>query len=182
MHQRLMMLAAGLFCSLVLSAQEYKPLDDSSSIGFGIKNFGVTVSGTFKGLKGAIHFEPGNLATASIAVTVDARTVNSGIDMRDNHLKKEEFFYVDSFPTLSFKSTKVTASTKEGYLFLFGDLRIKNVTKAISFPFQAVPNGNGYTLIGNFSINRRDFGVGGSSISMSDEVKITLKVAAVPDK
>jgi polyisoprenoid-binding protein YceI len=182
MHQRLMMLAAGLFFSLVLSAQEYKPLDDSSSIGFGIKNFGVTVSGTFKGLKGGIHFEPGNLSTAAISVTVDSKTVNTGIDMRDNHLKKEDFFYVDSFPVLSFKSTRVTPSTKEGYLFLFGELRIKGVAKTISFPFQAVPNGNGYTFTGKFSINRRDFGVGGSSISMSDEVKVDLKIVAVPDK
>lgn len=182
MHQRLMMFTAGLLYSLVLSAQEYKPVDDSSSIGFGIKNFGVTVSGTFKGLKGSIHFEPGNLGTASFAVTVDSKTINTGIDMRDNHLKKDDFFYIDSFPTLSFKSTKVTPSTREGYLFVFGDLRIKGVTKAISFPFQATANGNGYTFTGSFSINRRDFGVGGSSISMSDEAKITLKVVAAPDK
>lgn len=182
MSQRLLMLMAGLFYCLVLSAQEYKPLDDSSSVEFGIKNFGVTVSGTVKGLKGSIHFEPSNLSTAAISVSVDARTINSGIDMRDNHLKKDDFFYVDSFPTMTFNSTRVTPSTKEGYLFLFGDLKIKNVTKAISFPFQAVPNGEGYTFTGSFTINRRDYGVGGSSISMSDQAKVTIRIVAVPDK
>src|ERR1700744_66172 len=106
MYQRLLILAAGLFYGMALSAQEYKPIDDSSSVEFGIKNFGVTVSGTVKGLKGSVHFEPGNLATAAVAVSVDAKTINTGIDMRDNHLKKDDFFYVDSFPTMTFKSTK----------------------------------------------------------------------------
>jgi polyisoprenoid-binding protein YceI len=182
MYQRLMMLTAGLLYCLVLSAQEYKPVDDSSSVEFGIKNFGVTVSGTVKGLKGTIHFEPGNLSTAAFSVSVDTRTINTGIDMRDNHLKKDDFFYVDSFPTMTFKSTKITPSTKEGFLFIFGDLRIRNVTKAVSFPFQAVPNGEGYTFTGSFTIDRRDFGVGGSSISMSDQAKVTIKISAVPDK
>ena len=177
-----MMLTASLLFSLVLSAQEYKPVDDSSSVGFGIKNFGVTVSGTVKGLKGNIHYEPGNLATAAVSVSVDARTINTGIDMRDNHLKKDDFFYVDSFPTITFKSTKVTPSNKDGYLFIFGDLRIKGVTKPVSFPFQATPNGEGYTFTGTFTINRRDFEVGGSSISMSDQAKVTLKIVAVPEK
>lgn len=182
MYQRLMMLTAGLLYCLVLSAQEYKPVDDSSSVEFGIKNFGVTVSGTVKGLKGTIHFEPGNLSTAAFSVSVDTRTINTGIDMRDNHLKKDDFFYVDSFPTMTFKSTKITPSTKEGFLFIFGDLRIRNVTKAVSFPFQAVPNGEGYTFTGSFTIDRRAFGVGGSSISMSDQAKVTIKIAAIPDK
>jgi polyisoprenoid-binding protein YceI len=179
---RHLMLMAGLLWGLTISAQTYRPLDDSSTVGFGIKNFGITVDGTLKGLKGGVHFEPGNLSTAAFTLTADAGTINTGIDMRDNHLKKEEYFYVDSFPLLSFKSTKVTASTKEGYLFLFGDLTIKGVTKSVSFPFQAIPNGTGYTLLGSFSLNRRDYGIGGSSISMSDEVKIDLKIAVVPDK
>lgn len=182
MYQRLMMFATGLLCSLALSAQQYKPLDDSSAIGFGIKNFGVTVSGTLRGLKGSIHFDPSNLGTSSFVVTVDTKTLSTGIDMRDNHLKKEEYFYVDSFPQISFRSTKVTPSTKEGYLFIFGDLRIRNVTKSISFPFKATPNGDGYVFTGSFSINRRDYGVGGGSISMSDAVKVDLTVKAIPDK
>jgi polyisoprenoid-binding protein YceI len=74
----------------------------------------------------------------------------------------------------------VTPSTKAGYLFLFGNLEIRGVSKPISFPFQALPNGSGYTFTGSFTINRRDYGVGGSSISISDEVKIDLKIAAVP--
>jgi len=163
-----------------LSAQSFKPVDDSSSVAFKIKNFGVSISGTFTGLHGDIVFDPSKLASCSFVVSVQSTSVNTGIDMRDTHLKKEDFFDVDKFPLISFTSTRVTPSTKAGYLFLFGNLEIRGVSKPISFPFQALPNGSGYTFTGSFTINRRDYGVGGSSISMSDEVKIDLKIAAVP--
>lgn len=182
MLRRLILCTAGFLYALALSAQEYKPVDDSSTIGFGIKNFGVTVNGSFKGLKGTIHFDPKNPADCTFNVSVESKTVNTGIDMRDNHLKKEDFFNVEAHPTLSFKSTKITSATKSGYLFVFGELKIKGVTKEVSFPFHAEPNGTGYIFTGELTINRRDFGVGGSSLSMSDKVTIHLNVMAVPDK
>jgi polyisoprenoid-binding protein YceI len=163
-----------------LKAQQYKPLDDSSSIAFKIKNFGIAISGTVTGLKGAVTFDPKNLSGCAFQVTAETATVNTGIEMRDGHLKKEEYLSATEFPTLSFVSTKVTPSTKPDYLFLFGNLTIKGVTKAISFPFQAVPNGDGYTFTGSFSINRRDYTVGGASLSMSDNIDVTLKVVALP--
>jgi polyisoprenoid-binding protein YceI len=170
-----------LLLSGSLSAQSFKPVDDSSSVAFKIKNFGVGISGTFTGLSGAIVFDPAKLGSCSFVVSVKSATVNTGIDMRDTHLKKDDFFDVDKFPTLTFTSTRVTPSTKAGFLFLFGNLEIRGVSKPVSFPFQAVPNGSGYTFTGSFTINRRDFGVGGSSISMSDEVKIDLKIVAFPE-
>lgn len=164
----------------VLAQQQYKPQNDSSSIKFRIKNFGIPVSGSITGLKGTIQFDPQKLGACTFSVSLDAPTVNTGIDMRDNHLKQDDYFSVAKYPLISFTSTKVTASTKEGYLYLFGDLTIKGVTKPISFPFQALPSGNGYVFTGSFSINRKDFGVGGSSISMNDMVSIELKVLALP--
>jgi polyisoprenoid-binding protein YceI len=178
MYQRLLLLMAGIALSFASVAQQLKPVGDSSSVAFTIKNFGLSVSGSFKGLKGTIQFDPQHLGASSFAVTVDASTVNTGIDMRDNHLRKEEYFSVADHPLISFNSTKITASNKDGYLFIFGDLTIKGVTKSISFPFRAVPNGNGYTFSGSFSFNRKDFGVGGSSISMSDKVNVELRVVA----
>lgn len=172
-----------LLCTTVrlLAQQQYKPLSDSSSIDFKIKNFGVAVAGSLKGLKGTIQFDPQKPAACSFSVTVQTATVNSGIEMRDNHLKKEDYLSVEKYPQISFTSTKVTPSTKEGYLFVFGNLTIKDSTKAISFPFQAAPNGKGYVFTGSFTINRKDYGVGGSSISMSDIVNIELKVLALPE-
>jgi polyisoprenoid-binding protein YceI len=159
-------------------AQQYKALGDSSQVEFKIKNFGVSVSGSIKGLQGSVKFDPQHLDASSFDVSVQTSTVNTGIDMRDSHLKKEDYLSVDAYPKITFVSTKVSSSNKDGYLFIFGNLTIKGVTKAISFPFKAVANGSGYLFTGTFSINRKDYGVGGSSISMSDNVEVDLKVFA----
>jgi len=170
-----------LFCLLLYAssfAQHFKPVDEGSEVKFKIKNFGVNISGLFTGLKGDIVFNPDSLHAASFDVTVDAKSINTGIDQRDAHLRKEEFFDAEKYPELHFVSTKITASTNKSYLFIFGKLTIKNVTKDVSFPFKAVPSGNDYVLTGEFSINRRDYNVGGGSITMSDNLKVFLKVIA----
>lgn len=178
MNLRVLLLFAGISMNLGAFAQQYKALSDSSHVDFRIKNFGVAVSGSFKGLQGTIKFDPQHLDACSFDVSVQSSTVNTGIDMRDNHLKKEDYLSVDAYPKISFVSTKVSSSNKDGYLYLFGNLTIKSTTKQISFPFKAVPNGNGYLFTGSFTINRKDYGVGGSSISMSDNLEVELKVLA----
>jgi polyisoprenoid-binding protein YceI len=95
--------------------------------------------------------------------------------MRDNHLRKEEYFDVKNFPYIRFVSTKITTSSKSGTLFLFGNLTIKNVTREISFPFTAVTQQGGYLFTGEFRINRIDFGVGESS-AVADNLTVFLKV------
>jgi polyisoprenoid-binding protein YceI len=159
-------------------SQVYKPVDDQSSVKFKIKNFGFNnVTGSFKGIQGTIRFAPENLAASSIDVTVDAKSVNTGINLRDNHLRKEEYFDVKKYPVIRLVSSKISPSSKAGTLFMSGKLTIKNVTREISFPFTAVPQEGGYLFTGEFRINRIDFGVGESS-SVSDNLTVTLKVFA----
>ena len=76
------------------------------------------------------------------------------------------------------KSTKVVPSTVAGRYYMFANLTIKGVTKPVEFGFGAIAKDGGYLFDGTFDINRRDFGVGGSSVSMSDKLKVTLKVLA----
>src|SRR5665647_1760107 len=159
-----------------LFAQNYTPADNGSYVKFSIKNFGLNVSGGFKGLKGKASFNPANLPASSINAAVDAATVNTGNGSRDSHLKKEEYFDVAKYPLISFVSTKITNSTKAGTLFIEGKITIKGVTKTISFPFTATPNSNGYLFEGEFKLNRRDFGVGGKSLVMSDNLTVSLSV------
>ena len=168
-----------LFLTLNLSAQVLKPVDEESSVKFRIKNFGFnTVTGSFKGLKGSIRFSPENLSASGVDVTIDAKTVNTGINLRDNHLRKEEYFDVKNHPEIRFVSTKITPSSKTSTLFIFGKLTIKNVTREISFPFSVVPrDGGSYEFTGEFKINRIDFAVGESS-SVSDNLTVILKVVA----
>jgi polyisoprenoid-binding protein YceI len=171
-----------IFCFLIFSfslfAQNYTPGDDGSKVHFVIKNFGISTGGDFKGVAGSIKFDPANLPVSDFNVSVDASTVNTDIEARDNDLRKSDFFDVKKYPQLLFKSTRVTKTNKAGYFYMFGNITIKGVTKEVKFPFTAKAQNGGYLFEGNFKLNRRDFGVGGSSISLSDELTVTLSVFA----
>ena len=167
-----------IFSTILIFSQTYTPTDEGSKVRFVIKNFGINTGGTFDGLSGNITFDPSSLATASFTVSVDSKTVDTDMEARDNHLRKEEYFDVEKYPKLSFRSTKVTTTNKEGYLFIFGVITIKNVSKEISFPFKQTSKDGGILFEGEFKLNRRDFGVGGKSFSMSDELTVELSVFA----
>jgi len=155
---------------------QYKPVDKSSSIKFTIKNFGVGTGGSFSGLQGTIIFDKDHPETAKFDVSIEATTVNTDNNTRDNHLREDAYFDVKKYPRINFVSTKVTRSAS-GTLTVFGKLTIKGQTKDISFPFTATANSNGYLFKGSFTINRRDFGVGGSS-TLSDNVGLDLSILA----
>lgn len=156
---------------------QYTPADQGSTVQFKIKNFGFNVSGSFSGLKGSINFDPNNPGASGFDVTIDANTVNTGIDARDNHLREDSYFDVKNYPQIRFVSDKVTKSGKDGEFEVSGKLTIKNHTKEISFPFTAAPSDNGYLFKGQFKINRRDFEVGGSS-TISNGLEVSLNVQA----
>ena len=170
--------AIALFCVVTAFGQNYTPTDAGSKVRFVIKNFGINTGGTFEGLAGSLVFDPANLAGASFNVSVDAKSVDTDMEARDNHLRKEEYFDVEKYPKLSFRSTKITTTNKEGYLFMFGVITIKNISKEISFPFKQTSKDGGILFDGEFKLNRLDFGVGGKSFSMSDELNVELSIFA----
>jgi polyisoprenoid-binding protein YceI len=156
---------------------QYKPVDKESTLKFSIKNLGFGVNGSFAGFQGDIHFDPAHPTDAAFDVNIDANTVNTDNSMRDDHLRAVSYFDVKNHPRIHFVSEKVMASNKKGVWILFGKLTIKNRTKDISFPFSATASGGGYLFDGSFSINRRDFEVGGTS-TISDKLDVTLHVLA----
>ena len=170
-------LVIGFFCLLLTSvqAQTYKPVDEGSSVKFTIKNFGFNVSGTFHGLNGTIQYDPAKPLNTSFDVTVDANTINTGIDMRDEHLRSDSYFDVKNYPQIHFVSTRVTTSNKAGTFFVFGNLTIKQTTKEISFPFTIKPQVDAYLFSGEFKMNRRDFAIGGSG-TISNDLVVKLEV------
>ncbi len=163
---------------MAMSQSSYTPVDNESKVLFVIKNFGIKTRGDLKGLKGNIKFHPGNPAAAVFDVTVDAATIDTDNESRDGHLRQAEYFDVATFKTIQFKSTKVTLSSVPGRYYMYADITIKGVTKPVEFGFGAVPKNGGYAFDGEFKINRRDFGVGGSSVSLSDNLTVTLSVFA----
>src|SRR4051812_33846788 len=170
MKKYFFLMVPAIFFSFSLS--EYRPIDKTDSVTFTIKNFGISTKGEFQGLKGSIKWDAANPSNSSFDVTVDANTINTAIDMRDKDLKEANWFDVSKYPTINFKSINVTATK------VTGNLTIKGVTKQISFPFSVTPVASGYRFEGTFLLNRRDFGVGGNSFSLSDHVQVMLKVYA----
>jgi polyisoprenoid-binding protein YceI len=156
---------------------QYKPVDKGSSVQFTIKNFGINTGGSFSGLQGEINFDSHDLSRSSVNVSIDANSINTDNQLRDDHLRQDAYFDVKEYPRISFVSTKITTSNKSGVLFIFGKLTLKNQTRDISFPFTATPNGNGYVFNGTFTINRKDFGVGGTSI-ISNNLEVLLSILA----
>lgn len=165
------------FIFIGADAQRLTPDDTGSTINFTIKNFGFATTGNFSGLKGSIMFDASNSSHANFAVSINAASVNTNNQSRDKHLRKEEYFAVEKYPLINFVSFAISQTTP-GKFLMQGKLTIKGVTKDISFPFTASAEKNGYLFTGSFKINRRDFGVGGSSMVLADNLDVSLSIFA----
>jgi len=172
---RLLIILVFLCTGITGLSQTMTPVEKGSKVEFRIKNFGFTVTGTFHGLAGTIIFDPANVASAKIDVSVDAATIDTDNNTRDGHLRKEDYFDVKNYPRIRFVSAKVENGKRTGDFIVTGRLTIKKVSKDIMFPFTAKPVSNGYILKGDFKINRRDFGVGAGS-TISDNLLVCLEV------
>ncbi|CAN5355923.1 YceI family protein [soil metagenome] len=147
----------------------------TSSITFKIKNAGLTVDGSFTGLEADIKFNQLKPEEGTIKAIVNSKSINTGNDMRDGHLKKAEYFDVEKFPKITLQSIKIETSGPISYKGTF-NLTIKGVTKVVVIPFNFLKIPEKTQFKGSFTINRRDFGVGGSSIAMADNVTISLDI------
>jgi polyisoprenoid-binding protein YceI len=160
------------------SSQPLTAVDKDSEIKFRIKNLGVGVNGSFGGLQGKFEFDPHSPGSSSFEASIDVNSISTGINMRDNHLRSEDYFDVKNYPRMKFVSTKVTAGEKEGTFVIYGNLTIKKTTKEILFPFTATPENEGIRFKGEFNLNRRDYEVGGYNITLSDKLTVFLSVFA----
>lgn len=175
MH-KILLIVALFFTIGISSAQKFTPTDAESKVSFVIKNFGLKVDGQLKGIKGSISFDPNALNNSTFNVSVNANTINTDNSARDKHLRKEDYFHVEKFPTISYVSTKISKTGTAGKYTVAGNLTIKGTTKPIEFDFTATPSNNGYTFKGAFTINRRDFNVGGKSLPLSDMLTVNLDI------
>jgi len=168
-----------LICSAnYLFAQRYTPVEQNSSIKFKVSHvmiFRSTVTGTFKGLKGEILFDPKDLAKCSFNVSIQAETISTGIGIRDNLLKKEAYFDAGKYQQIVIRSQSITKGIHDNSFVFSGTLTMKGVTKTISFSFTARPANSGYEFSGSFELNRLEYNVGpDNSIDKNVEVNIDV--------
>ncbi len=148
----------------------------SSSVKFKIKNAGFTVDGSFSDLKEKIVFDANNVAGSNIEASISSKTVNTGNGTRDGHLKGEKYFDVAKYPLISLKSTSLSKQATGSYTGRF-QLTIRETTKDIVIPFTYTEKDGTGIFNGSFTIDRRDYGVGGSSMIMADNVTIMIEVS-----
>jgi polyisoprenoid-binding protein YceI len=153
------------------------PVAKESGIQFSIKNFGFKTGGTLGAPEGDIIFNPDDPGKCSFRITVKSESINTDNNSRDEHLRETDYFDVKNYPQIRFVSTSIRSTGKIGEYEATGSLTIKNKTNEIHLPFTAEKNGNGFLFKGSFKMNRRDYGVGGSS-TISNELTVIIKVLA----
>ena len=152
-----------------------------SSAQFSVRHLGIsTVRGAFTKVSGSVQYDPADPTKTTIDTTIDASSVDTRVEMRDNDLRSPNFFDVAKYPSLTFKS-KRTEAAGSGRLKVTGDLTIHGVTKEVVLnvdgPSAAVKDPSGKVRIGaaaSTSINRKDFGVNGAGPMVGDDVPITI--------
>lgn len=130
----------GLFFSIIftisfglMAQSNYKVDPAHTSVNFKIKHNGITfVQGRFDKFDGAIIGNPNQMESARVFFNVEVESINTGISMRDDHLRSADFFEVKRFPTMSFESTNIEKVEGDSYK-LHGKLQIKEVTKDVTF-------------------------------------------------
>jgi polyisoprenoid-binding protein YceI len=159
---------------------------------FKVKHMMISnVKGHFTGLKGVLTLDETATTKSHVEVSIDATSINTRDPQRDAHLKSPDFFDVEKFPTLSFKSTQVDR-VNDGELAVAGDLTIHGVTRNVVFavegPTPPAKDPWGNTRMGlsaTTKINRKQFGLTWNAaletggIMVGEEVTITLEVEFV---
>ncbi|WP_374030876.1 YceI family protein [Bdellovibrio bacteriovorus] len=159
-----------------------------SSANFTIKHMMIAkVHGGFEKLSGSLSLDSSDITKSSIEAVIDASSINTRETQRDTHLKSADFFDVEKYPTLNFKSTKVEKDGDD--LKVTGNLTIHGVTKevvlAVEGPTAEMKDPYGNIKIGisaTTKIKRKDFGLSWNAaleaggVLVGDDVSISLDV------
>lgn len=175
MKTSIKIVSLSVIASIALASMSFllKPDYTKSAVTFKIKNAGIGVDGAFKKFEANIDYNESAQAPSSVKATINVESIDTGIEGRDKHLRKDDFFNAGVFPTITFVSTQILKTTN-GSFIAEGKLTIKDVTKDIRIPF-TYTNG---IFEGTVTLNRLDYGVGGSSLTMGNDVEVFVKVAA----
>lgn len=155
-----------------------------STVAFEVRHFFTQVPGRFNDFSGTILYDPDDVANSEVSFTVQAASIDTENERRDQHLRSADFFDVEKFPTLSFESKKVEAGSGDT-LQVTGDLTIHGVTREVTIPVDFLGSmGQKAGFATEFQIDRKDFNItwnrtldqGGAILG--DEVTIDIDVEA----
>jgi len=147
----------------------------SSVITFKTKNAGLNVEGSFSGLEAEIQFDPLKPEIANIKASVKAKTIDSGNDTRDNHLRKTEYFDCEKYPKIILQSTRIEKTGPISFKGFF-KLTMKGITRDVVIPFNFIRIVEKTEIKGSFTLNRRDYNIGSKSLTLSDNVTVYISI------
>jgi polyisoprenoid-binding protein YceI len=164
-----------------------------SQVGFSIRHFFSNVPGQFKDFGGTIVMDPSAPEASSVEVTIQAASISTDNEARDRHLRSLDFFAADSFPTLTFKSTKVVPAGKDK-VTVTGDLTMRGVTKSVVLDVEFLgmgevgASGQSWGTKAGFeattTVKRRDYGINWNKtldkggLMIGHDVAIILRIEA----
>lgn len=161
-----------------------------SEAAFQVRHLITKVRGRFDDFGGSIEFNADQPAASTVTFEIQAASIDTSTPDRDAHLRSDDFFAVEKYPTITFASTKIEAAGGNDYA-VTGNLTMRGVTKAITIPVTFLgtagdPWGNQRIAFeGEVTINRKDFGLNWNAaleaggFLVGDDVKIALSVQAV---
>jgi polyisoprenoid-binding protein YceI len=163
-----------------------------STIGFAIRHMVVaTVHGRFGGFRGTIRFDE-RPHDASVEVQIDAASIDTGISKRDEHLRSADFFDVATYPTITFRGTRIepVSPFRRDRWRVVGDLTMHGVTRSVELAVEQTGGPDLWDVeVASFAakaqISRKDFGIGlnlpleSGEFVIGDDVKIVIDVQLV---
>lgn len=165
-----------------------------SSVQFKVRHMMISnVKGSFRKLTGSVNYDGKDLKKASVTANIEASSIDTQEEKRDEHLRGADFLDTDKFPAITFKSKKIKPS-KNGNFGVTGDLTIHGVTKEVTLAADSltkpINDPWGKTRMGataHTTINRKNFGVnfnktldsGGAIVG--DDVHINLEIELVKE-
>jgi polyisoprenoid-binding protein YceI len=135
----------------------FRILTEASELVFHATSRLVNADGRFTRFTGEAVVDPADLASALVSVTIDAASLDTGIRRRDDHLRSEDFFHVERFPTITFESTRVEGSGRR--LVVVGRLTLRGITREVAVPLEVDVSGGKLEARGRLQINRGDYGI-----------------------
>ncbi|MBI2884886.1 MAG: YceI family protein [Candidatus Omnitrophica bacterium] len=185
-----MVLVFGVWAAAPVWAATYAIDPDHSTVSFKIRHLFSKVGGQFRAVEGTVEYEPDHPEQWKAAATIQADSIDTRVEQRDKHLRSKDFFDVEQYPVITFRSTEVTDATAtnaklHGVLALHGveqpvvlDLTIHGVGKD---PWGNVRAGFSASTM----INRKDFGLTWNQtletgqLLVGEEVEISLEIEGI---
>jgi polyisoprenoid-binding protein YceI len=153
-----------------------------TDIGFSIRHMVVSkVRGRFTRYSGSVKLDEADLTRSEVAIDIDAASIDTGVADRDTHLRSADFFDVEHYPALAFRSRRIEKLSDERYR-VTGDLTIRDVSREVELDVEyggraKDPWGNerlGFAA--STSLNRKDFGLGWNQILEAGGVLVGERV------